>query len=105
MFGPNSRYAVIPNLIYSGPEGQEVVYKARRFIPRASQLPMRGEANVQQGDRLDIFTARYFGPPTLFWHVADANEAMDPFELVAVPGRSLKIPTPTTQTPLPSLEG
>jgi nucleoid-associated protein YgaU len=42
-------------------------------------------------DRLDLIAARTLGDPLLFWRIADANLALDPFDLVE-PGRALTVP-------------
>lgn len=104
MFASTSRYAVIPDLTYTGPDGVPVVYKARRFAPRPSSLRLRTIATVAQGERLDLVTARTLEQPELYWRIADANAAMDPFALVAVPGRKLRVPAPQVEQALPSLE-
>ena len=100
----SSRYAKLPDLVYAAPDGRQVTYKARRFLPQGSRLPVRTRDSVRQGERLDLFTARTLGPPEQFWRIADANDALDPFDLVAVPGRSLAVPVPQVAGPLPSLE-
>jgi hypothetical protein len=94
MIEPTSRYARVPLARHTLPDGQEVAYLTRRFIPPASALPLLGEVSVTEGDRLDLIAARALGDPEQFWRIADANEAMDPFELTAVPGRLLRIPIP-----------
>jgi nucleoid-associated protein YgaU len=46
---------------------------------------------VKQSDRLDLIAARTLGDPLLFWRIADANDAMNPFDLLT--RRALRIPT------------
>ncbi len=92
-----SRYAGLPHLVYQPPTGQPIVYLARRLVPEASQLPVLRFSEVEPGqvDRLDLFTAESLGPPQLFWRIADANNAVDPFSLVTDTGRKLSIPKAT----------
>jgi hypothetical protein len=46
---------------------------------------------VRQEDRLDLIAARILGDPEQFWRVCDANNAMDPLELTARPGRMIRV--------------
>lgn len=101
MFSSGSRYAPIPDLEIVDRQGHVVRYKGRRFLPQAERIASRGEAVVQQSDRLDLVTARTLGPPQLFWRIADANDAMDPFQLVQRPNRKLRVPVPQIEGPLP----
>ncbi|HXU45668.1 MAG TPA: hypothetical protein VN783_09085 [Thermoanaerobaculia bacterium] len=94
MFAQNSRYYNIPDLTYTAPSGQKIRYKARRFLPEGRSLPLQSIAIVAQSDRLDLIAYRTLGNPELAWRIADANDAMDPFDLTAVPGRVLGIPRP-----------
>jgi hypothetical protein len=101
---PNSRYAQLPTLVYHGAQGQPAVYRARRLLPQGERMKIRAEVAVREGERLDIFTFRTLGPPEQFWRIADANDALDPFALVAEPGRLLAVPVPRPDGPVPSLE-
>lgn len=105
MFTATSRYAAIQNLIYVAPGGEEITYKARRFLPQPARVPARGTIAVRPGDRLDLVAARALGAPEQYWRIADANGAMDPFELVAVPGRKLRVPVPQVPQAMPPQEG
>lgn len=101
MFTSSSRYAPIEDLEIVDDQGHVVRYKARRFLPQADRLPSRGEALVQQSDRLDLIAARTLGQSLLFWRLADANDAMDPFVLVERPNRKLRVPVPQIEGPFP----
>jgi hypothetical protein len=94
MFDSASRYATLPDRIFFDSEGREIAYKSRRFLPQGETLPVLGEVKVAQTDRLDLVATRTLGEPLLFWMVADANNAMNPFDLTAVSGRRLRIPVP-----------
>jgi hypothetical protein len=90
VFLPTSRYFDLPQAKLSAPDGRELTYVRRRFVPA-----VRGEGvthTVTQGDRLDNVTARNLGDPEAFWRICDANDAMRPDELTEVVGRVLRIP-------------
>ncbi|NHZ80794.1 hypothetical protein F2P44_16155 [Massilia sp. CCM 8695] len=88
MFLPNSRYAKVAIVDTSADGGRQVqALKLRRLTP-ASGAP----ATVQAGDRLDLLAHAVNGDATQFWHVADANTALDGRTLVATPGDSLLVP-------------
>lgn len=94
MFDFTSRYYAIETAIYVTPDGREIAYTRRRFLPQGENMPLLAEVVVTQGDRLDLITARTLGVPEAFWRVADANNAMNPFDLTEEPGRRLRIPLP-----------
>ena len=94
MFNYTSRYFSLKTAKYTTPDGREVVYITRRFLPQGSTKPLLVEVAVSEGDRLDLITARTLGDPEHFWRVADANDAMNPFDLTAEPGRVLRVPVP-----------
>jgi hypothetical protein len=94
MFDSTSRYHALETATLTGPDGRSVAYKRRRLLPRGEDLPLLAEVTVTQGDRLDVVTARALGDPEQFWRVADANDAMNPAELTADPGRVLRVPVP-----------
>lgn len=47
------------------------------------------------GERLDLLAFQYYGDPEKFWLIADANDEMDPEDLLD-PGRLLRIPPDRT---------
>jgi hypothetical protein len=94
MFDATSRYAAVETVSFKLPDGRTVAYKRRRFLPAGADLAVLAEIAVNQGDRLDLIAARTIGDPLQFWRVCDANDAMDPFELVAQPGALVVIPVP-----------
>jgi hypothetical protein len=94
MFNYTSRYFNLKTAKFATPDGREVVYMTRRFLPQGSTKPLLVEVAVSEGDRLDLITARTLGDPEHFWRVADANDAMNPFDLTAEPGRVLRVPVP-----------
>ena len=88
MFLPNSRYAKVATVTTRLATGEEVAtLKLRKLTPTAGE-----PHTVQAGDRLDIVAQQGYAQPTWFWHVADANTALDSRELVAVPGDTVIVP-------------
>ena len=94
MFEHTSRYYSLEKVAFILPDGREVRYARRRFLPRAEDMPRLAEVTVAEGDRLDMITFRTLGDPLHFWRVCDANNAMNPVDLTAEPGRKLRIATP-----------
>lgn len=101
MFTPSSRYFNLPDRLYTAPDGRQRLYKARRFLPQPMRLVAKSTVTVTAGDRPDLVAARSLGQSELFWRLADANGAMDPFELTAVPGRRLRVPAAQAEEALP----
>jgi hypothetical protein len=90
-FPPTSRYAGIGLSTYQKPDGTEVVHLKRRFLPQPSELSVVYHHVVTSVDRLDVIAAQYLGDPLQFWQICDANDVLDPDELLAVPGGTLQI--------------
>ena len=97
MFDPNSRYYSLDTAALTKPDGQEVAYKRRRFLPKGENLALLVETKTTQGDRLDLITSRTLGDPLHFWRICDANNAMDPHELTEEAGDTLRVPLPQSQ--------
>lgn len=91
MFESTSRYYVLENATRTAADGRVVVYKRRRFLPQPAEMPVLAEVVVAPGDRLDVLSARILGDAEQFWRIADANGAMNPAELVATPGKTLRV--------------
>lgn len=101
LFAPNSRYYGIDTTTIQLPDGRTVAYVRRRFLPPSDQFQVIEKYTVMQGDRLDNIAAKYLGDPTLFWRLADANNAMRAEELVETIGRKLDITLPQGITGAP----
>jgi hypothetical protein len=101
VFPPTSRYHDIDIATLTVGDDVEIAYLRRRFLPSADRFTTIQEHVVTQGDRLDNVTARYLGDPQQFWRVCDANNAMNPPELL-VPGRRLRITMPEGVPGLPN---
>ncbi len=78
--------------------GRAIVVVARRFLPQPGALAQVGTVTVKAGDRLDIIAAQQLGDARWWWRLADANGAMDPFELTAEAGRPLRLTLPQGMT-------
>jgi hypothetical protein len=95
---PNSRYygAAIEELILPGGAGNAtgtpVKFLARRIIPQPSIYPVTATYVIADGDRLDNLAQKFFGDPSLYWMICDANGTMDPDQLTAQPGQTILIP-------------
>jgi hypothetical protein len=98
MFDHTSRYYAIETVFWTGPDGKQVPYKRRRFLPQPERLQMLAEWPVAPSDRFDLIAARTLGDATAFWRIADANRVMDPNELSAAPGRLLIVPMPQSDS-------
>ena len=88
MFLANSRYAKVATVETVTSTGEQVVaLKLRKLTPveGAPQI-------VQSGDRLDLIAQARVGDATQFWHVADANTALDGRMLVETVGDTLNVP-------------
>jgi len=93
MFDFTSRYAKLETLSYTAPDGRTVAYVRRRFLPPGETLPVLAEVTVSAGERLDLLTHRTLGDALQFWRIADANNAMNPFDLES-DGRTVRVPVP-----------
>jgi hypothetical protein len=94
MFEYTSRYHALETATYTAPGGRVVAYKRRRFLPRGQEMQLLTEVTLVEGDRLDLIAARTLGDPEQFWRVCDANNAMNPLDLTAQPGSTVRVPVP-----------
>lgn len=103
-FAPTSRYSGLDTVRLTTPDGREIVYVSRRFVPPPERFALLQEHVVVEGDRLDRIAANYLGDPEQFWRICDANRAMRPDELTDTIGRRLRITSPEglPGVPLPS---
>lgn len=92
MFEPDSRYATLPTATHVEPDGREIVYVTRRFLPRTDRLLAVGRVGVKAGDRLDLLGARALGTPEAWWRLCDANPSLHPEDLEH-PGIELLVAT------------
>jgi hypothetical protein len=93
-FPPSSRYNKTPVARLTTPDGTEVAYLKRRFVPPPERFALLQEHAVTEGERLDHIAAKYLGDPEQFWRLCDANGAVRPNELLEPIGRSIRITLP-----------
>jgi hypothetical protein len=77
MFLPNSRYAKTPQLALTLPDGTQVSAVQLRTVPATPGDP----TPITSNDRLDVMAERLYGDATRYWHIADANSALDANQL------------------------
>lgn len=88
MFLPNSRYVKVATVATVTSTGESVTaLKLRRLTPATGDPQM-----VQAGDRLDLLAQARTGDATQFWHIADANSALDERTLVETAGDTIIVP-------------
>ncbi len=73
MFLNTSRYAKTPTVQLTLSDGIRVSAVKLRTIPPTAGTPTL----VTTIDRLDIVAERNYGDATRYWHVTDANSALD----------------------------
>ncbi len=93
LFASTSRYYGLETTTLMQ-DGQLVAYVRRRLVPQPESFQAAQTHAVAQGDRLDVVTAQYFGDPTLFWRICDANRALRPWRMTETVGRRLAITLP-----------
>jgi len=103
MFNQASRYYDLETRTLETPDGRRIVYKSRRFLPQGQTLPLLTEVTTIQVDRLDLITVRTLGAPEQYWRICDANDAMNPIDLITPPGRELRVPVPHAQQAIVSM--
>jgi hypothetical protein len=93
-FPPDSRYAGVPTAKFATPDGRTVSYVTRRVLPQPSELVTLQHVAIHEGERLDRLAARHLGDPLAFWRICDANGAMQPDDLTARPGSTIRLTLP-----------
>ena len=89
MFAKGSRYADVEETTITDDAGRIIRYIKIRTIPET--VARLGHV-VSDGERLDQIAGHYYRDPERFWRLCDANEAMWPDDLVADPGRTIRLP-------------
>jgi nucleoid-associated protein YgaU len=88
MIFKGSRYANIASYQATNADGNTVTALKTRFIPATPA----GYFHTYTADqRLDHIAYKFYRNPEKFWLIADANNEMDPEDLLE-PGRALAIP-------------
>jgi hypothetical protein len=73
MFLKTSRYANVPQIQLTLPDGTQSAAVQLRTVPATPGDP----TPVTSNDRLDVMAYRAYGDATRYWHIADANSALD----------------------------
>lgn len=71
MFTRGSRYRNLPESSPVDAAGERLRGKDLREIPPPLDWPFRH--TVREGERLDLLAFKYYGEPTKWWQIADAN--------------------------------
>src|SRR5258708_28914312 len=87
-FDARSRYGALAGepAVYTDERGRQIPYLRRRFLPQGRKMPQLAEVRPNPGDRIDLLAARTIGDPLQFWRICDANDTMNPFDLLAESG-------------------
>jgi len=93
-YGPESRYYGLPLLTQTTSAGAQISYVSRRFIPPPEDFALLQRYRVQQGDRVDVIAGSILGNPLSYWQICDANLALEPDDVTAVPGAFIVITLP-----------
>jgi hypothetical protein len=88
MFLENSRYADMDQVTVTTPGGREVAAVKLRRLPATSGTPY----TVTGTDRLDSIAVLRYEDATRYWHIADANSELEAADLIAQPGRVIRVP-------------
>jgi hypothetical protein len=94
MFAVTSRYYSLPIATYPTPDGRQISYVRRRFLPSLDSFALLLLHTVTDSDRLDNVTAQYLDDPQQFWRVCDANDVVSPFDLTDTVGATIRITLP-----------
>lgn len=94
MFSSNSRYYEMQTSDFVQPNGTRVRFVRRRFVPPPENFALLTEHVVVGGERLDNITAKYLNDPEQFWRICDANNVLDPEELIREAGTRIRITLP-----------
>jgi hypothetical protein len=94
VFPQNSRYHGLEIKKYQTPDGRDIAYVARRFVPQQDRFETLRDYAVSEGDRPDNLAAHFIGDPEQFWRLADANNDLNPFDLTATINRKIRITLP-----------
>ena len=88
MFLESSRYAKVPVAQIRAADGRTVSALGLRRLPATA-----GEPRIVRGhDRLDLLAHGIDGDGTRWWHVADANTALDAHVLTDEMGATIRVP-------------
>jgi nucleoid-associated protein YgaU len=84
-----SRYETTPIVEVTDATGKQVAAIGIRFTPLT---PAGFVHTVTDSDRLDLLAYQYYRNPEKFWLIGDANDKIDPTDLIRKPGTPILIP-------------
>src|SRR6266542_1708341 len=73
MFSKSSRYRNLPESSPVNAQGERLRGKELRLTP---PTPGRFLHTVHEGDRLDLLAFKYYGDPSRWWQISDANSEL-----------------------------
>ena len=79
MFLENSRYFKVPTDTTTTGDGRTVTALKLRPLPAPVAVPHI----VKDNDQLDVLAHQHYSDGTKFWHIADANTALQAADLVS----------------------
>jgi len=91
---PDSRFANLPLLRVTAPDGRDRQVVALRLTP--PPVPSDRQHPVMQGETIDLLAHRLYGDARLWWRILDANPVVYPLDIQA--GDRLNLPQPSTAT-------
>ncbi len=91
-FASNSRYSGLPLATLEGPDGRQIVYVTRRFVPATESGPSDPIHVVTKGERPDHLAAQYLADPERYWEICDLNLVRHPNELTSEAGAVVRLP-------------
>lgn len=89
MFFKGSRYEGVDELEATTAEGRVVRYKRLRIV---QDPPLERAYRTTQEERPDLLAWKAYRDPERYWRICDANRVSWPDDLVAEPGKILRIP-------------
>jgi hypothetical protein len=94
MIARESRYAATSTSVHEAPDGTQVLYLQRRFLPQPDDVPTARIYSAKNREaRLDTIAAAVIGEPQAYWRVCDVNGALNPFDLLAECGYHVRVPS------------
>lgn len=93
-FPETSRYHGLGTTSLDNENGESITYLKRRFVPKPEKFDTLYEHQVDENERLDNLTAKYYNDPEQYWKICDANGVLKPNELVGTVGKTIRITLP-----------
>jgi hypothetical protein len=94
LFSFSSRYRDNENRTREMDDGEIVVYRERRLIPRQEDHVTMQTLVRTPEERIDQISRRALGDPSQFWQLCDANVVMNPHDLLEDPRALVNVPAP-----------